>query len=143
MKKIIITRSQLKKLNESAVNIAAKAGGNTTSDFVNTVSNDNTQNDINKAGRVGDVNLTISGPDSNDSQPIQTINVAPGETAQSAIQAQANDDLIRAGGKVEVSGDGFGESKVFSKKMVEEARIDSMRKTGKIMTKGELKNSVK
>ena len=143
MKKIIITRSQLKKLNESAVNIAAKAGGNTTSDFVNTVSNVNTQNDINKAGRVGDVNLTISGPDSNDSQPIQTINVAPGETAQSAIQAQANDDLIRAGGKVEVSGDGFGESKVFFKKMVEEARIDSMRKTGKIMTKGELRNSVK
>ena len=38
MKKIIITRSQLNKLNEDAVNIMAKAGGNTTSDYINTVS---------------------------------------------------------------------------------------------------------
>ena len=143
MKKIIITRKQLKMLNENMVNITAKAGGNSMSDFINTVGNVNTQSDINKAGRVGDVNLTISGPESNDTQPIQTVNVAPGETAQSAIQNQANDDLIRAGGKVEVSGDGFGESKIFTKKMVEEARIDSMRKTGKIMTKSELRNSVK
>lgn len=143
MKKVIITRKQLKMLNENMVNITAKAGGNSMSDFINTVSNVNTQSDINKAGRVGDVNLTISGPESNDTQPIQTVNVAPGETAQSAIQNQANDDLIRAGGKVEVSGDGFGESKIFTKKMVEEARIDSMKKTGKVMTKKELKNSVK
>ena len=123
------------------VNIASKAKGNSTADFVNTVGDVNTQNDINKAGRVGDVNLTISGPESNDTQPIQTVNVAPGETAQSAIQNQANDDLIRAGGKVEVSGDGFGESKMFNKKMVEEARLDSMKKNGKIMTKKELRNS--
>ena len=143
MKKVIITRNQLKMINENIVNITAKAGGNSTSDFINTVGNVNTQNDINKAGRVGDVNLTISGPESNDTQPVQTVNVAPGETAQSAIQNQANDDLIRAGGKVEVTGDGFGESKIFTKKMVEEARIDSMRKTGKVMTKKELKNSVK
>lgn len=143
MKKVIITRNQLKIINENMVNITAKAGGNSTSDFINTVGNVNTQNDINKAGRVGDVNLTISGPESNDTQPVQTVNVAPGETAQTAIQNQANDDLIRAGGKVEVTGDGFGESKIFTKKMVEEARIDSMRKTGKVMTKKELKNSVK
>ena len=144
MKKIIITRSQLNKLNENAVNIIAKAGGNTTSDYINTVSNVNTQADINKASRVGDVNLTISGPESNDTQPVQTINVAPGETAQSAIQQQANDDLIRAGGKVEVSGDGFvNETKIFTKKMVEEARINSMRKNGKVMTKKELRDSVK
>ena len=143
MKKVIITRNQLKMINENMVNITAKAGGNSTSDFINTVGNVNTQNDINKAGMVGDVNLTISGPESNDTQPVQTVNVAPGETAQSAIQNQANDDLIRAGGKVEVTGDGFGESKIFTKKMVEEARIDSMRKTGKVMTKKELKNSVK
>lgn len=143
MKKVIITRNQLKMINENMVNITAKAGGNSTSDFINTVGNVNTQNDINKAGRVGDVNLTISGPESNDAQPVQTVNVAPGETAQTAIQNQANDDLIRAGGKVEVTGDGFGESKIFTKKMVEEARIDSMRKTGKVMTKKELKNSVK
>ena len=130
-------------LNENMVNITAKAGGNSMSDFINTVGNVNTQRDINKAGRVRDVNLTISGPESNDTQPIQTVNVAPGETAQSAIQNQANDDLIRAGGKVELSGDGFGESKVFSKKMVEEARLNSMKKNGKVMTKKELRESFK
>lgn len=143
MKKIVITRKQLFNINESMVNISAKAGGNSTSDFINTVGNTNTQSDINKAGRVGDVNLTISGPESNDNQPIQTVNVAPGETPQAAIEAQANDDLIRAGGKVEVTGDGFGESKIFTKKMVEEARLASMRRTGKIMTKKELRESLK
>ena len=141
MKKIIITRSQLRQLNENMVNISAKAKGNSSADFVNTIGDVNTQNDINKAGRVGDVNLTISGPETNDTQPVQTVNVAPGETPQSAIQNQANDDLIRAGGKIEVTGDGFGESKMFTKRMVEEARLDSMKKNGKIMTKKELRNS--
>ena len=143
MKKIIISNKHLNILKEEMVNIAAKAPNNSISDFTNTVSNVNTQTDINKASRVGDVNLTISGPNSDDNQPIQTVNVAPGETPQNAIKNQANDDLIRAGGKVEISGDGFGESKIFTKKMVEEARLDSMRKNGKILTKRELNNSCK
>ena len=143
MKQLIITRSQLNKINEDAVNIKATAKNNSLSDFANTVTDVNTQNDINNASRVGDVNLTISGPETNDNQPVQTVNVAPGETAQSAIQNQANDDLIRAGGKVEISGDGFGESKVFTKKLVEEARLNSMRKNGKVMTKKEMRESFK
>lgn len=142
MRKIIITRNQLRKLNEDVVNIGAKAKNNSVSDFVNTVGDVNTQNDINKAGRVGDVNLTISGPDTDDSQPTQIVNVAPGETPQQAIQNQANNDLIKKGSIV-VQGDGFGESKVFSKKMVEEARLDSMKKTGKVMSKKEMRESFK
>lgn len=142
MTKIIITRNQLRKLNEDVVNIGAKAKNNSVSDFVNTVGDVNTQNDINKAGRVGDVNLTISGPDTDDSQPTQIVNVAPGETPQQAIQNQANNDLIKKGSIV-VQGDGFGESKVFSKKMVEEARLDSMKKTGKVMSKKEMRESFK
>ena len=58
------------------------------------------KNDINKAGRVGDVNLTISGPESNDAQPVQTVNVAPGETPQQAIQNQANKAFLEAGNKI-------------------------------------------
>lgn len=142
MRKIIITRNQLRKLNEDVVNIGAKAKNNSVSDFVNTVGDVNTQNDINKAGRVGDVNLTISGPDTDDSQPTQIVNVAPGETPQQAIQNQANNDLIKKGSIV-VQGDGFGESKVFSKKMVEEARLNSMKKNGKVITKKELRESFK
>lgn len=128
MKRIIISRNQLLRLNEDAVNIAATAKGNTISDFSNTMSDTNTQTDINKAGRVGDVNLTISGPDSNDSQPLQTINVAPGDTAQNAIKNQANDDLIRSGGSIKISGDGFGESKVYTKKTIEEIRLNKRKK---------------
>ena len=129
MRKIIITKNQLLKLNENVVNIAATAKGNTISDFSNTMSDTNTQTDINKAGRVGDVNLTISGPDSNDSQPLQTINVAPGDTAQNAIKNQANDDLIRSGGSIKISGDGFGESKVYTKKTIEEIRLNKRKKS--------------
>ena len=129
MRKIIITKNQLLRLNENAVNIAATAKGNTISDFSNTMSDTNTQTDINKAGRVGDVNLTISGPDSNDSQPLQTINVAPGDTAQNAIKNQANDDLIRSGGSIKISGDGFGESKVYTKKTIEEIRLNKRKKS--------------
>ena len=92
MKKLIITKNQLKCINENAINIAATAKGNSISDFSNTLSNVNTQTDINKAGRMGDVNLTISGPDTNDSQPTQIINVEPGDTAQNAITNQANDE---------------------------------------------------
>lgn len=128
MKRIIISRNQLLRLNEDAVNIAATAKGNTISDFSNTMSDTNTQTDINKAGRVGDVNLTISGPDSNDSQPLQTINVAPGDTAQNAIKNQANDDLIRSGGSIKISGDGFGESKIYTKKTIEEVRLKKRKK---------------
>lgn len=143
MKKIIITNTQLKKINEEVVNILAKAKNNSTSDFVNTVGDVNIQNDINKASRVGDVNLTIAGPNSNDEQPTQTVNVAPGDTPQNAIKNQTNDDLIRSGGKVEITGDGFNESIKYTKKHIEEARLNSMKKNGKVLTKKELKNLYK
>ena len=128
MKKILITKKQLKHINEEMVNITAMAKGNSISDFSNTVSDTNTQSDINKASRVGDVNLTITGPDNNDSQPTQTVNVGPGETPQNAIATQANDDLIRSGGSVKLTGDGFGESKIYYKKTIEEIRNNNFKK---------------
>ena len=128
MKKIIITKKQLNKINENIVNISASAKGNSLSDFSNIASDTNTQSDINKASRVGDVNLTITGPDHNDSQPTQSINVSNGETVQNAIATQANDDLIRSGGSLKISGDGFGESKIYYKKNIEEARINNLKK---------------
>jgi hypothetical protein len=143
MKKIFITKEQLNYLNEEVVNIAATAKGNSMSDFSNTVGDTNTQADINKASRVGDVNLTITGPNNDDKQPTQTVNVAPGDTPQNAIANQANDDLIRAGGAVKLSGDGFGESKVYSKKLIENARLDGIRKNGRIFSKKEFKNQFK
>ena len=51
--------------------------------------------------------------------------------------------VYQQGMNVKFTTDAVSEMRFFTKKMVEEARIDSMRKTGRIMTKGELKNSVK
>ena len=142
MKKIIVSKSQLFKLNEESVNIGAQALNNTTSDFINAATNPNTVNDVNKAKAAGDVNLIINGPQSNDTQPQQIVNVAPGETVQNAMNNQTNDEIIRNGGSVKISGDGFGESKLFSKKMIEEARLFNMRKNGVIMTKKQLSESL-
>lgn len=128
MKKIYITREQLNYLNEeNSVNISAMAKNNTLSDFSNIATNTNTVSDINKASRVGDVHLTITGPQKDDSQPTQMVNVAPGDSIQNAIKTQANDDLIRAGSSVQVTGDGLNEFKIFTKKMVEEARTNGLK----------------
>jgi hypothetical protein len=142
MKKIIISKTQLFKLNEDRVNISTQAKSNTTTDFINAATNPNTVSDVNKAGVAGDVNLVINGPQSSDNQPTQTVNVAPGDTVQNAISNQTNDELVRNGSKVEITGPGFGESRIYSKRMVEEARLANMRKNGKVMTKKEITESL-
>jgi hypothetical protein len=145
MKSIIITKNQLNFINEeNTVNIGVKAKGNSLSDFKNTLTDVNTLSDINKASQVGDVKLTISGNKVDDTQPTQNVEVGANDTPEHAFSTQVNPALVQNGGKVDVYGDGFvKESKIFSKKMVEEARLDSMRKNGKIMTKKELNDSFK
>lgn len=142
MKKIIISQRHLTRLNEEeSVNISAQANDNSLSSFSNVASNPNTTSDVQKAKTAGDVSLVVSGPESKDTQPQQIVNVGAGDTVQNAIKTQANDELIRNGGSLKISGDGFGESVVFSKKMVEEARLAKMKRDGKVMTKKELTNS--
>ena len=123
---------------ENSINIAAQAKDNSLSSF-STVANDtNTTSDIQKAKAAGDVNLVISGPKTNDEQPKQVVNVGAGDTIQNALTDQANDELIRNGGSVLINGDGIGESYVFSKKTLEEARLAKLKKDGKVMSKKEL-----
>ena len=98
--------------------------------------------DIQKAKVAGDVNLMISGPKSDDEQPVQSVNVSPGQTVADAIGDQADDGLIRNGGRVSVTGDGLGESYVFTKKTLEEARLAKIKRDGKVMTKKELTKSL-
>lgn len=142
MKKIIISQRHLAQLNEEdSVNISAQANDNSLSSFSSAASSPNTVSDIQKAQTAGDVNLVVSGPESKDTQPQQIVNVGVGDTVQNAINTQANDELIRNGGSLKISGDGFGESVVFSKKMVEEARLAKIKRDGKVMTKRELTNS--
>lgn len=126
---------------ENTVNIAAQAKDNSLSSFTTAASDTNTVSDIQKAKSAGDVNLVINGPDSDDTQPKQVVNVAAGDTIQNALADQANDGLIRNGGSVLINGDGLGESYIFSKKKLEEVRLAKMKKDGKVMTKKELRES--
>lgn len=143
MKKIIITQRHMQYLNEeNSVNIAVQAKDNSLSSFAAVASHPNTISDIQKAKTAGDVNLNINGDKTNDSQPKQVVNVAAGDTVQDAITNQASDELIRNGGSVLVNGDGLGESYVFDKKTIEEARLAKMKRDGRVMTKKELRESL-
>lgn len=127
---------------ENAVNIAAQARDNSLSSFSTAASDPNTISDIQKAKSAGDVNVVVSGPESNDTQPKQVVNVVPGDTVQNALSDQASDELIRNGGSVILGGDGLGESFIFNKKTIEEVRLAKIKKEGKIMTKKELRESL-
>ena len=143
MKRIIISQRHMQYLNEeNTVNIAAQAKDNSLSSFSAAATDTNTASDVQKAKTAGDVNLGVTGPDSNDAQPKQVVNVAAGDTVQNAIADQASDDLIRNGGSVVLGGDGLGESYVFDKKTIEEARLAKMKRDGRVMTKKELRESL-
>lgn len=139
MKTIIINKRHMNYLNEvNAVNVAAQAKDNSLSSFTTAASDTNTVSDIQKAKIAGDVNLVVTGPKSDDTQPKQVVNVANGDTVQNALADQASDEIIRNGGSVVLSGDGIGESLVFSKKKLEEIRLNRIKKNGIVMSKKEL-----
>ena len=145
MKKIIVTSKQAKYLTEdNAANIAVQSKDNTTNGFINAATNSKTTAYINNASRVApDVNLIVSGPNSNDSQPQQVVNVANGDTIQNAISQQANDDLIKNGGSVKVMGNSLGEAKMFTKKTIEEARLKKLRENTISYSKKDLFKNLK
>ena len=139
MKKVIISQKQLNYLNENSVNISAQAKDNSLSSFSTAATDTNAVSDIQKAQVAGDVNLTVNGPNTNDTQPVQQINVAKGDTIQNALATQGNDELIRNGGAVKITGDGIGESVCFTKKQIEEiAKKNRLKNIGHVVTKNEL-----
>jgi hypothetical protein len=143
MKKIIISQRQLSRLNEeNTVNISANAKDNSLSSFTTAATNPTTISDIQKAKVAGDVNLVLNGPNTNDEQPTQVVNVAAGDTVQNALATQGNDELIRNGSAVKLSGDGIGESYVFTKKSLKEARLAKIRKDGTTYSKKDLTNKI-
>lgn len=132
----------MRALNEEgAINISAQSKSNDVSSFSQAATSTNTQQDVQKAKSAGDVNLIVSGPDTSDDVPQQEINVGNGDTVQNAIASQANNELIQQGGSLKITGDGFGESKVYTKKSIEEARLKKMRKEGRVFTKKSLRES--
>lgn len=106
---------------ENSVNIAVKARDNSLGSYSQAASSPDTTRDIQKAKVAGDVALNINGPKQDDTEPNQLITVPSGESVQSAISKQGNDELIRNGGGMEITGDGIGECRVYSKKHIKEA----------------------
>ena len=140
---MIITRSQLKALNEeNTINISTMAKDNSLNSFSTAAADTHTQSDIQKAKTAGDVNLVINGPKTSDNMPRQEINVGAGDTVQNAIAKQGNNELLQQGGSMQITGDGFGESKIYSKKMVEEARLKNMYNEGKVFTKKQMNEKI-
>ena len=93
-------------------------------------------NDINKAKQTSkDVNAVIQ---SDDDKPIVDLNVAKGETVQSAIAD--NPDVQKAinnNAGLRVHGDGYpNESKAYTKSKIEEMRLGKMADKGVAIKKG-------
>lgn len=146
MKKMIISRSQLRQLNEeNNVNVSLNSTGNTIPAFTNTI----VQNkpDIMAAGKMGDPIIHISNPNSqngsNDNAITQHVEVGKGESIENAMEKQLNPTATSTGGDVEISGDGVYEGKRYSKKAIEEARLAKMRAEGRVMTKKQLREQFK
>ena len=141
MKKIVISHHQLLKLNEESnnpINIAAQASDNTLSSFAKAATSPNTISDIQKAKSAGDVNVVVASPESRDDQPTIVVDANKETPVADAIIQQANQELIGKGSRVKVQGDGLGESYVFTKKVLREARLAKIKKEGKTYTKKDI-----
>lgn len=145
MKKIIISNSQLKKVlaEENTTNVQVNTTGNSIPSLTNAVMQN--QPKITNAAKTGDVSLHLSNPSaqagSNDNIVTQHVEVGQGENISNAITKQVNPTALSQGGDVEVSGPGISERKVFTKRMVEEARLKKMREEGVVLSKRALKES--
>lgn len=142
MKRVIITNKQLNEIikEENTTTVQLNTTGNTIPAVTNTVISNTPE--INNASKYGDVNLHISNQKlngSNDSVPTQHVEVERGQNINQAIQQQVNPTVLSDGGDIEVSGDGISEGKSFSKRQIEEARLEKIRKEGSVMTKKQLK----
>ena len=128
------------------IDIAVKANNNTTSDYVTALKNPSTTNDIMKAKSITpDVNAVVSGPKTDDNSPKIDVEVPAGGSPEDVIskQPEIGNAITNKGAQAFVHGDGFpNESKSYTKKQVEKARLAEMRRTGTIITKKELRENI-
>jgi len=140
-KKFIITKAQLRHIQES-VDVSVKPAGNNVSSVTQALTSPETLNDINKAKQTSnDVNAVIQ---SDDDKPVVDLNVAKGETVQSAIAN--NQDVQKAinnNAGLRVHGDGYpNESKLYTKSKIEEMRLGKMLDNGVAIKKGLFEEAV-
>lgn len=138
MKNIILTREQIKKLNE--ITIGANANGQSSSEYTKTATSPQMQQDIQTARKTSqDVDAVISGPKSNDDSITVDVDVPAGSSVQNIMsQNQEAQSAINAGAKAKIHGDGFVTENTITKGEAEKLRLENIRKNGKKYTKQEL-----
>lgn len=150
MKKVIVTRSQLREMMKGNlkedIDIAVKAANNSASDYLNALKSPETSKDIMKAkGITPNVNAVVSGPKTNDESPKIDVEVPVGSSAEDVInkQPEIGNAITSKGAEAFIHGNGFpNESKKYTKKQIEEARLDGIRKNGIVMTKKQLTEDI-
>ena len=142
-KKMIINRKQFQKLSENEVTpkIVVPVDGNTVADAVSAINNPQTQRQLNSAqSSAGDVTLSLQGSGYDDAGPTQVVNKGPNDSYDTALGDQVNSDLFAKNPSIEVN-DTVDESRRFTKKQLEEARLANMKKNGHTFTKKNLLES--
>lgn len=141
-KKIIINRAQLRKLNE--VDLSVQATQNTSADYGAALNNTNTRGDLQKLKNSGsDPGAIVSGPNTNDQSPSVDVNVPVGTNPVDALNEPSVSTAIKNGASARLHGDGFPmEGTKYTKRQLEEARLNNIRKNGVVTTKKKLFESV-
>ena len=139
-KKIIITRNQLKKLNE--VDLSVTAAQNTGAAYGLAVNNADTRNQLRtlRQNSGEDTGAVVSGPNSNENSGVVNVEVPKGKNPADVIsQDPGISKAIEGGARALVTGTGFPmEGTRYTKKQLEEARLMSMLLKGRLTTKAKL-----
>lgn len=141
-KKIIINKEQLKRLDE--VELSVSAPQNTSADYAQALNGTGTRSDLQQLKNTGsDPGAIVSGPQTTDQSPVVDVNVPVGSSAADALNEPTNSAAIKNGASVRVHGDGFPmESVKYTKKQLEEARLNNIKKNGTVYTKKSLRESI-
>ena len=147
MKQIVISTSQLKKINEATLRLDSEEQGvNGILRTVNKPENKKKFNDLNNIDGAGESEIFVNTPTVNgqDQDDKPTVDVdANGDLNSSIMNANTAQAINTGRCNVKIHGNMTSESnsKAFSKKSIEEARLRKMRNEGVVMTKSELKES--
>ena len=137
-KKMIISRSQFKKLNEGGndANIVIPFNGNTPQEANAAYQGARSQIDYAKShSSNGDVTVSLEGDGYDENKGMQTATVEPNNPN---ITTQLDPSLFSANPGVQVKDKEIYEGKKFTKKQLEEARLTNIRKNGIVRTKKNL-----
>jgi hypothetical protein len=135
MKKIIINKSQLLKLNEDVFNVAAPTTGTTIEAYIDAVKK--ARPEATKAKQLGvNTNIVVSNTENDMGNNAPTL-VATGDDLTTAANT-IPDSAYQNGVNVQFSPEATNECKTFTKKLMEEIRLNNMRRTGEVLTKKKL-----